>query len=75
MGPFFASACHSLVRPATDLCCTALAVTSNLSAIQLADKVGADFILGTDPDSDRVGIMVRSRDAPSSPSPATRRAF
>ena len=28
-------------------------------AIQLADKVGADFILGTDPDSDRVGIMVR----------------
>ena len=24
--------------------------------------VGADFILGTDPDSDRVGIMVRSRD-------------
>ena len=31
-------------------------------AIQLADKVGADFILGTDPDSDRVGIMVRSRD-------------
>ena len=31
-------------------------------AIQLADKVGADFILGTDPDSDRVGIMVRSWD-------------
>ena len=28
-------------------------------AIQLADKVGADFILGTDPDSDRVGIMIR----------------
>ena len=28
-------------------------------AIDLADKVGADFILGTDPDSDRVGIMVR----------------
>ena len=28
-------------------------------AIELADKVGADFILGTDPDSDRVGIMVR----------------
>lgn len=27
-------------------------------AIQLADKVGADFILGTDPDSDRVGIAV-----------------
>ncbi len=31
-------------------------------AIELADKVGADFILGTDPDSDRVGIMVRSKD-------------
>ena len=29
-------------------------------AIQLADKVGADFILGTDPDSDRVGIMIRN---------------
>ena len=28
-------------------------------AIELADRVGADFILGTDPDSDRVGIMVR----------------
>ena len=31
-------------------------------AIDLADKVGADFILGTDPDSDRVGIMVRGMD-------------
>ena len=31
-------------------------------AIKLADKVGADFILGTDPDSDRVGIMVRGAD-------------
>ena len=31
-------------------------------AIDLANKVGADFILGTDPDSDRVGIMVRSKD-------------
>ena len=31
-------------------------------AIELAKKVGADFILGTDPDSDRVGIMVRDRD-------------
>ena len=30
-------------------------------AIDLADKVGADFILGTDPDSDRVGIMVRNK--------------
>ena len=27
----------------------------------LADQVGADFLLGTDPDSDRVGIMVRSK--------------
>ena len=44
-------------------------------AIELADKVGADFILGTDPDSDRVGIMVRSRRRrSSSPSPATRPA-
>ncbi|MCF0121162.1 MAG: phospho-sugar mutase [Oscillospiraceae bacterium] len=31
-------------------------------AVELADKVGADFILGTDPDADRVGIMVRGRD-------------
>ena len=31
-------------------------------AIELADKEGADFILGTDPDSDRVGIMVRGAD-------------
>ena len=31
-------------------------------AIKLADKVGADFILGTDPDSDRVGIMVKTKD-------------
>ena len=31
-------------------------------AIDLADKVGADFILGTAPDSDRVGIMVRGAD-------------
>ena len=31
-------------------------------AVELADKVGADFILGTDPDSDRVGIMVRGAD-------------
>ena len=31
-------------------------------AIQLADKVGADFILGSDPDADRVGIMVRGHD-------------
>ena len=31
-------------------------------AIDLAKKNDVDFILGTDPDSDRVGIMVRSRD-------------
>lgn len=29
-------------------------------AIALADKEGADFILGSDPDADRVGIMVRN---------------
>ncbi len=31
-------------------------------AVELADKVGADFILGSDPDADRVGIMVRDHD-------------
>jgi len=31
-------------------------------AEQLANEVGSDFLLGTDPDSDRVGIMVRSKD-------------
>lgn len=31
-------------------------------AIDLAKKVGADFILGTDPDTDRVGIMVKGED-------------
>ena len=30
-------------------------------AVDLAKKNGVDFILGTDPDSDRVGIMVRDR--------------
>lgn len=30
-------------------------------AIRLADKHQADFILGTDPDADRVGIMVRDK--------------
>ncbi|MBP1737019.1 MAG: Phosphoglucosamine mutase [Oscillospiraceae bacterium] len=30
-------------------------------AIALATQVGADFILGSDPDADRVGIMVRNR--------------
>ena len=28
-------------------------------AVALADKEGADFILGSDPDADRVGLMVR----------------
>ena len=28
-------------------------------AVELADKEGADFILGSDPDADRIGIMVR----------------
>ena len=36
-------------------------------AIELADKVGADFILGTDPDSDRVGIMVRNHEGEFQP--------
>ena len=31
-------------------------------AVDLAKKEGADFILGSDPDADRVGIMVRTRD-------------
>ena len=31
-------------------------------AVALADKVKADFIVGTDPDSDRVGIIVRDRE-------------
>ena len=31
-------------------------------AIDLAKKVGSDLILGTDPDSDRVGVMVRGAD-------------
>ena len=29
-------------------------------AVELAKQVGADFILGSDPDADRVGIMVRT---------------
>ena len=29
-------------------------------AVRLAEEHGADFILGTDPDADRVGIMVRT---------------
>ena len=31
-------------------------------AVALAEKVGADFILGSDPDADRVAIQVRGRD-------------
>jgi phosphoglucomutase len=31
-------------------------------AVALAKENGVDFILGTDPDSDRVGIMVRDKD-------------
>ena len=31
-------------------------------AVDLAKKVGSDLIIGTDPDSDRVGVMVRGRD-------------
>ena len=31
-------------------------------AVELAKKEGADFILGSDPDADRVGIMVRTSD-------------
>ena len=31
-------------------------------AVELAKKEGADFILGSDPDADRVGIMVRTGD-------------
>ena len=31
-------------------------------AVDLARKEGADFILGSDPDADRVGIMVRTKD-------------
>ena len=29
-------------------------------AVDLAKKVGSDLIIGTDPDSDRIGVMVRS---------------
>ena len=31
-------------------------------AVELAKQVGSDLIIGTDPDSDRVGVMVRGRD-------------
>ena len=32
-------------------------------AVDLAKKVGSDLIIGTDPDSDRIGTMVRSGDS------------
>ena len=31
-------------------------------AVDLAKEVGSDLIIGTDPDSDRVGVMVRAQD-------------
>ena len=31
-------------------------------AIDLANELGSDLIIGTDPDSDRIGVMVRDRD-------------
>lgn len=31
-------------------------------AIEMADKTGADIVMGTDPDADRVGIAVRDND-------------
>ncbi|QMU64715.1 MAG: phospho-sugar mutase [Flavobacteriaceae bacterium] len=31
-------------------------------AVALAEKIGADIVLGTDPDSDRIGIAVRDTD-------------
>ena len=31
-------------------------------AVALANKEGADFIMGSDPDADRVGLMVRGKD-------------
>ena len=36
-------------------------------AVDLANKHGADFILGTDPDSDRVGILVRDHNGDFQP--------
>ena len=44
-------------------------------AVDLAKANDVDFILGTDPDSDRVGIMVRDKDGTTRPSPATRPAW
>ncbi|MBR5381230.1 MAG: phospho-sugar mutase, partial [Oscillospiraceae bacterium] len=36
-------------------------------AAALAEKTGADFILGTDPDADRVGVLVRTKDGTFKP--------
>ena len=33
-----------------------------LMAIQKAEEIGADIVIGTDPDSDRIGIAVRNND-------------
>ena len=30
--------------------------------VELADKIGSDLIIGTDPDADRIGVMVRGAD-------------
>ena len=43
-------------------------------AVELAKEHGADFILGSDPDADRVGIMCAPRRTTSWSSPATRPA-
>ena len=43
-------------------------------AVDLAKKEGADFILGSDPDADRVGIMCAPPTGSSRCSPATRPA-
>lgn len=32
-------------------------------AIELANQIGSDLIIGTDPDSDRIGVLVRRNDA------------
>ena len=44
-------------------------------AVDLAKKKGADFIVGSDPDADRVGIMVRTKSGEFKVISATRRAF
>ena len=36
-------------------------------AIELADRVGADLLIGTDPDSDRIGVLVRNGDGGFTP--------